>query len=341
MHRIFTRLRSLVLLIFCLALVPAAKDKPTEQDLFLNSPAWGDFRKAKKVLEPGQVSLKVWDHLREYLQKFHEGAPDLRTGQDQMAVPFDEVWALEQEDYLKLGKKRGTSRAPDLVKLYWKGHRVQALTVERGFKIDPLTFQAFPQTEYRLMAIFPRDYLMQELARQAQKDKAFQALLPFEHLREAKNALAEGNPDAEDPRQRTHGRLGDARRHLEAITRKHDEYGEARELLQEVARREKELKKHSEAMAKAAEEQAVKRRQELAAELDREFLTKGFDVKIELKGSGKDAIFLDCVLFSRPMVFFFLDKSDLVKQLKNAGFREVTFSNKAIKYYWEIDLDWL
>lgn len=341
MLRASTQLRPLILLALCLALLTGAKEKSTEKDLLLNSPVWGDFRKAKKVREPGQISLKVWDHLREYLQKFHEGAPELRSRQNQLAVSYDEIWVLEQEDYLRLGKKRGASRAPDLVKLYWKEDRVQALTVERPFKLDPLTFQAYLQPEYRLMAIFPRDHLLPELARQAQKDKAFNALLPFEHLREAKNALAEGDPDAENLRQRTYGRLGDARRHLEAITRKHDEYEDARALLQEVARREKDQKKDSEVLGKAAEEQAVKRRQELARELDREFLSKGFDVKVELRGSVKDTIFLDCVLFSRPMVFFFLDKSDLVKTLKNAGFREVTFSNKAIKYSWEIDLDGL
>jgi hypothetical protein len=285
--------------------------------------------------------LQAWDHWREYLQKFYGGAPELRAGQDQLAVSFDEVWVLEQQDYLKLGRKRGDKRDPDRVKLYWKGDKVQALTVERPFKIDPFTFQALPQVEYRLMAIYPREYLLQELAPQVQRHKAFDALRPFEHLREAQKALAAGNPDPEDLRQRTYGRLGDARRHLEAISRKDDEYGEARELLQEVARREKDLKKSAEVMGEEAEKRAMKRRQELAGELDREFLSKGFDVKVELKGSAKDTVHLDCVLFSRPMVFFFLDKSDLLKNLKDAGFHHVTFSNKAIKYYWEIDLDWL
>jgi len=337
----FTRLRGFILLVVCLALVTGAQEKPTEKDLFLHSSALGDFRKAKKVRETGQASLKVWDHLQEYLRKFHGGAPELRSGLDQLAVTYDESWVLEQDDYLKLGKKRGASRTPDLIKLYWNEDRVQALTVERAFKIDPLTFQTFSGPEYRLMAIFPREHLLKELALQAEKDKTFQALLPFEHLREAKKALAEGNPDAPDLRQRTYGRLEDARRHLEAITRKNEEYGEAKELLREVNRREKDLKNQHEAMARAAEEEAVKRRQDLAAQLDREFLTKGFDVKIELRGAAKDEIILECVLFSRPMVFFFLDKSDLVKQFKDAGFREATFTNKAIKYSWEIDLEGL
>ena len=345
MLNIFPHLKRFVLLIICLGLLIGAKEQPTEKDLFRHSSVWGDFSKAKKEKETGQASLKVWDQLLEYLGKFHGGAPELRAGQDQMTITFDEIWALDQVDYLKLGKKRGATRAPDRIKLYWNGDRVQALTVERAFKLDPLTFQPFSGLEYRLMVIYPRDYLLKELAqelgRQTQKDKTFQALLPFEHLREAKKALAEGTPDIPDPGQRTYGRLPDARRHLEAIDRKAEEYGEAKELLREVSWREKNLKKQQDAMASAAAGEAAKRRQDLAAQLDREFLTKGFDVKIELRGSAKDEITLDCVLFSRPMVFFFLDKSDLVKQFRDAGFREVTFTNKSIKYSWEIDLEGL
>jgi hypothetical protein len=342
MLQIIIKFRLFILPFICLTLLTGAQDQPTtEKEIFLNFPLFGDFRKAEKILQPGQASLKVWDQRGDYLRKFYGSAPELGASKEHKAFSYDEIWVLKHHDYLKLGQRKGTRREPDLVKLYWKKDRVVGLSVERAFKLDPLTFQPFEGIEYRLMAIYPRDYLLNELTRQALKETTFHNLPAPEHLREAQKALAEGNPDAEDLRQRTYGRLEDARRHLEAITRKDEEYGEAKELLKEVHRREKDLKKYNEAMAQAAEEQEMKRRQEQARELDREFLTKGFDVKVELQGSAKDAIILNSVLFNRPMVFFFLDKSDLLKQLKDAGFRGVAFNNNATKYSWEIDLDGL
>ncbi len=340
MRRILTRFRFLVLILTSLIiLIGAGKGKPGEKQALLNSPVFGDFRKAKKIKEPGRESLEVWKAYREAANKFY-GVDELRSrSRDSLEVKFDQVWISEQVDYLKLGKKKGSRNVPDLVKLYWKDGKVQALTVERSFKLDPITWQIFPKPEYKLVAIFPRDYLLQELAKQAAEDRDFHSLLPFIHLDKAKQALAEGNPDHEDLKQRTYGRLAEARKHLEAVPKKADPYQEAQELLQEVARREKDLKKFNEAVQKAAAELAVKGREELAAYLDRDFLSKGFDVKMELSGPEKSALKMDCVLFNRPLVFLFLDKSDLLEKLKTAGFRQVTFANHSIKYAWEIDLD--
>ena len=340
MRRTLTRFWFLVLILISLIILTgASKEKPGEKQALLNSPVFGDFHKAKKIKEPGRESLEVWKAYREAANKFY-GVDELRSrSRDSLEVKFDEVWVSEQVDYLKLGKKKGSRNVPDLVKLYWRDGKVQALTVERSFKLDPITWQIFPKPEYKLVAIFPRDYLLQELAKQAAKDRDFNSLLPFLHLDKAKQTLAEGNPDHEDLKQRTYGRLDEARKHLEAVPKKAESYQEAQELLQEVVRRERDLKKFNEVMQKAAAELAVKGREELAAYLDRDFLSKGFDVKMELSGPEKSALKMDCVLFNRPLVFLFLDKSDLLKKLKTAGVRQVTFANRSIKYAWEIDLD--
>jgi len=47
---------------------------------------------------------------------------------------------------------------------------------------------------------------------------------------------------------------------------------------------------------------------------------------------------MECVLFSRPWVYTLVDKTDLLRDLKGAGFKEAVFSNKALKYSWDIDL---
>ena len=143
-----------------------------------------------------------------------------------------------------------------------------------------------------------------------------------------------------DIRKRTYGRLENARRHLEALRQQLEKYdAEAKKLLQEVQNREKDLKKYKEVMQKAVREKGIKKREEMAKELDRDFLTKGFDVKIQLDGSDKSTLKLDCVLFNRPMVFALVDKSNFLENLRKAGFDEVIFTNKKIKFTWEIYLN--
>jgi hypothetical protein len=92
-------------------------------------------------------------------------------------------------------------------------------------------------------------------------------------------------------------------------------------------------------MQKTVKEQALKKREAAAKDLDRDFLSKGFDVKIQLDGSEKTTLKLESPLFNRPMVFALIDKSDFLQNLRDAGFEGVVFSNKNIKFAWEIDLN--
>ena len=39
------------------------------------------------------------------------------------------------------------------------------------------------------------------------------------------------------------------------------------------------------------------------------------------------------------MIFALIDKSDLLRDLRDAGFEEVIFTNKSIKFTWDIDLN--
>lgn len=312
-----------------------------EKALLLNSPEFGNFRDAKKNKDKGKSTLKVWKDYREFLQKRPSLIkPLMLRGPGALEVAYDEIWTAKRDLNPILVVKRERHGEPFRVKLYWLKNQVQAFTVERYCKSDPLTWEKLDKPGYRLIALVGRKAILPEVTRLAAQRQAFTALTPGGHLQEAQKALAAGNPDEKDIKRRTYGRLEEAHKHLEAFDRKSKEYAEmAKKLLAEVDRREKDLKKYKEVMRQAVRKSNIKKREDMAKELDREFLSKGFDVQIQLNGSDKTTLKMDCVLFSRPLIFVFVDKSDLLQRLRDAGFEEVVFSNKKVKYEWEIDLN--
>lgn len=311
-----------------------------EKALLQNSSDFGDFRKAKEIKEKGKKSLKVWVNYAEFLKKQPSQVKSpMLSGPGALNVSYDEIWVTEADYNPILVVKRENRGKPFLVKLYWLKGKVQAYTVEKYCQTDPLTWEKLENPEYKIIALLGRKEMEPELARLAAKEQAFAALTPGAHLKEAFEALAAGNPKEKDIKKRTYGRLGDARRHLEALRRQLAKYdAEAKKLLQEVEDREKDLKKYKEVMQKAVRETGINKREALVKELDRDFLSKGFDVKIQMDGADKTTLKMDCVLFNRPMVFALIDKSDFLQNLRNAGFEEVVFSNKQIKFTWEINL---
>jgi hypothetical protein len=314
------------------------QEQSKAQDKLLQSPFFGDFRRARKTEGKGEAALRVWDPYREYLQKFPPAGDDpALKGSDRLDAAYDEVWTSERDSFRHFGRKK--SGKPYLVKLYWRDGEPQAFTVEKYFTQDPVTFRTLSEPGYRVILIHDRPFILQELAREAAKKKAFNALTPTAHLREAQKALAEGNPEPKDLRKRTYGRLSDARQHLEAIAKDEPGYGDARKLLKEVEAREKDQKKHREAVEQEARAEMLNRRERMVADLDRDFLAKGMDVKIELSGPDKTTVRMDSVLFSRPWVYLLVDQTDLLRDLKNAGFKEAVFTNKALKYSWDVDLE--
>ena len=327
----------LLSIILCAA---AGLAKVSEKDLLQNSPDFGDFRKAKDIKEKDQASLKVWENYAEFQRKQPVQVKGLmRQGPGMLEVAYDEIWESERDldpTLVVAGERQGK---PFRVKLYWQKGKVQAFTVEKYFKTDPLTWENLDKPGYRIIALLDRKTLLPGLEKLQVKEQAFAVMASGPHLQEARKALAAGNPEEKDIKKRTYGRLDEARRHLEAINSEADAYDEAKKLLAEVERREKDLKKYKEVMRQAASAEGIKKRQEIAKELDRDFLGKGFDVQMELSGPEKTVLTMDCVVFSRPMVFVFVDKSDLLQRLKDAGFAEVVFSNKKINYEWDIDLN--
>jgi len=331
---------TLGVILLVMSLAAAAPARIAEKELLRNTNELGDFSRVREVKGKDRASLQIWENYREFLAKRSSRLKSLMLlGPITLEVAYDEVWEKETDYDPTLLAPRERRGEPFRVKIYWLKDRFQAYTVWRYFKTDPLTADNLEKPGYRLIVLLDRNTLQPEFAKLEAKEQAFATMAAGLHLQEAHKAMALGNPQEKDIKKRTYGRLEEARRHLEAIDRKADEYPAAKKLLKEVERREKDLKKYKEVMRQAVSEAGVRKREELAKELDRDFLGKGFDVKIELSGPEKTAISMECIVFSRPMVFVFVDKSDLLDNLRNAGFEEVVFSNKKIKYAWHIDLN--
>jgi hypothetical protein len=324
-----------------MVLAAAAWAQPTEKEVLRNSPEFGDFHKAKEIKEKGNASLKVWENYREFLGKEPSRVKALmRQGPGALEVAYDEIWVKESKRNPVLVVAREGQGEPYRLKFYWLKNQVQAFTVEKYCTMDLLTWEKLEKPGYKIIALLDRKTILPVENRLAAAQQAFKSLTPGAHLEAARKALAAGNPDEKDIKKRTYGRLDEARLHLDAFDRKvKDLADEAQKLQKEVERREKDLKDYKEVMEKAGREEMIKKRKALAKELDRDFLSKGFDVNIDLSGSDKTVLKMDCVVFSRPLVYVFVEKSDLLQRLRNAGFTEVVFSNKKIKYSWDIDLD--
>ena len=329
-------------LALALMLITAAEAAPIpEKAALYNSSEFGNFQKAKEIKEKGKKTLSVWGNYAEFIKKEPSRVKSVMLPKPgELKIAYDEIWLKEMDYNPTLVVRRENRGKPFLARLYWLKNKVQAYTVEKYCQTDPLTWEKLDKPGYKIIAVVSRRAMEPEVAKLAAQEAAFSALTPAEHLREAYQALAAGNPREKDIKKRTYGRLEDARRHLEALRRQLGKYdAEDKKLLQEVQYREKDLKKYKEVMEKTARERMIKKRQAMAKELDRDFLSKGFDVKIHLEGSDKSTMRLECVLFSRPMVFALVEKSDFLENLRKAGFDEVIFTNKNIKFTWEIDLN--
>ncbi len=167
-----------------------------------------------------------------------------------------------------------------------------------------------------------------------QTDDSFIKMTAKEHLEAAQKSLSDGYKPNKDPMKTTWGHVTDARKHLEAIKQNDSEYSDAKKLMTEVVRREKEIEKASAIIAKKF---MIEQRETLAKRMEREYLSKGMDVDVILSGSEKTTIKLQYVLFNRPFVYKLTNETDVLENLKKAGFKKVILSD-GYRYSWTFDL---
>jgi hypothetical protein len=153
------------------------------------------------------------------------------------------------------------------------------------------------------------------------------------HIAEAKKALADGyKPSGKD---RSWGRVKDAREHLEEIHQGDKEYAEAQRLLKEVKRREDEIEKWAKA---TAEKLLADQRKSFADQLETNYLDKGMDVTVSVSGPNNTTIKMKYVLMSRPMVHKLINDSGVISTFRSQGFKKAIFTD-GYNDTWTYDID--
>ena len=153
------------------------------------------------------------------------------------------------------------------------------------------------------------------------------------HLAEAKKALADGYKPA--GKDRSWGRVKDAREHLEGIKSNDKEYAEAQRLLKEVNRREDEIEKWARV---AAEKMLADERASFARRLETTYLDKGMDVTVSVSGANNTVIKLKYVLMSRPLVHNLVKDGDVISTFRSQRFKKAIFTD-GYSNTWTYDVD--
>ncbi|MEI8226289.1 MAG: zinc ribbon domain-containing protein [Bacteroidota bacterium] len=81
----------------------------------------------------------------------------------------------------------------------------------------------------------------------------------------------------------------------------------------------------------------IKQRQQLAKQMESDYLSNGLDIKIRLSGPEKTSMRLEYVLFSRPLIHQLTNDTDFFSNLRDAGFKKVVLTDK-YRYTWTYDL---
>jgi hypothetical protein len=148
----------------------------------------------------------------------------------------------------------------------------------------------------------------------------FSYMAAAEHLHEAEKALADGyKPDA-NPMKTAWGRVGDARKHLEAIGPASPAYIAVRGLMNEVHLRERKIRI---VCIGITNKLMIKQREILTDELEQNYLSRGMLVNIELSGPDKTSIRLVCPLLRETSVEKIFHETNLFVYLRKAGFKKV------------------
>jgi len=173
-------------------------------------------------------------------------------------------------------------------------------------------------------SLLPEVVKLPELTSNRSQPERFLQKTPQEHLREARQALAEGFKPHKNPMKAIWGRVSDARIHLNAINKRSKEYKEAQELLKEVQSRMEEMEKVSLTLTRHL---MIKQREMVGEEFEFYCLAKNLDARVVLTGSDKSHLRIECTLFGETFIQRMVQDSDLLLHLERAGFKKVTLGD--------------
>ncbi len=145
-----------------------------------------------------------------------------------------------------------------------------------------------------------------------------------ERLKAAKSALADGYKPHRNPMKTVWGRVGDAERHLIAITKKSREYKEARRLMREVQARRQVMEEIASAITRRL---MIKQREMVADEFEFLYLARGYDAHIALSGPDKSQFRMECAPLNETFVLKIVHETDLLLYFERAGFKKITLGD--------------
>lgn len=159
MFRIMLKVLALILMITLY--VQNSSFAEDERILLSNSQAFGDFRHAKKIKKSAKETLEVWDSYIKHIDK-NFGPAKYRISR--IDIEYDEVWIRERTDNLTRDEINQSKGKLDLIKLYWKGNKIQGGSVESLYISDPYTNQSFSKPAYKIRSLFDRDSILKDVA---------------------------------------------------------------------------------------------------------------------------------------------------------------------------------
>jgi len=159
-------MKKLIVITIILYFIAPAFAGIVDEKSALQDSYYGDFEKATVQKKRGRINLEVWKPYIQYVKKMppHMQKVYLNCSQ-KLIVDFDEIWIAENDEYLTKSEKTKYKGQLDIMKLYWKGGKVQAYTLEIFYKANPLTETNLSHPSHKLTNIINRKDILKKLSK--------------------------------------------------------------------------------------------------------------------------------------------------------------------------------
>ena len=163
MRKIIITVLFLTLLLISLSTLLKAEDN--EKPSMLRSSSLGDWDKAKKIKKSGKISLQVWDPYIDYAKTVQDKSMRNVMLQDtnKLDIDYDEIWIWERNDLFTPAERNKFKGQFDIHKLYWKGNKVQAFTLEKYYISNPINNKKIGK--HKITQVWDRDKVLREISK--------------------------------------------------------------------------------------------------------------------------------------------------------------------------------
>jgi uncharacterized membrane-anchored protein YhcB (DUF1043 family) len=135
-----------------------------EKKALLNS-YFGNFSQAEIRKKSGKATLEVWQPWVQHVkQNFgSQFQKTLLSGTQKITIVFDEIWIAVNNENLTENEKRKYEGNLDILKLYWKGEQVQAYSLEKLYKGNPVSGAKLDSPSHKVTNIYERSYILEKI----------------------------------------------------------------------------------------------------------------------------------------------------------------------------------